>query len=131
MQTPAKYLHIKDMPKVLPCEYFSDELNQALMAKNDMELLAAGMCVACSQVGSGPLDLWEFQMKVEFDRDWTNGKTLQQRYHEQYVKMVDLMIMSRLEWEIECQFGGEDLNNLESGNEGDAKKPRLAEGEDK
>ena len=141
MQTPAKFLHLKGMPKVLPFEFFSDELNQALMAKNETELMAAGMRVACLQVecGRGSPDLLEYRRKVPHHLGFDDGKTLKQRQHERYVKMVDLMIMDELKYELEDMFdeltsGAEGDDKLKSGgegdddpcNEGDAKKPKLA-----
>ena len=134
MQTPAKYLHIKGMPKVLPCEYFTWELNQALMAKNDMELLAAGMCVAGEQAdsGRGSPDLRGFQWVEGVVHEYNNGKTSQQRSHELYVTMVEAMIMDEVKFQIwqPKAMNGEDDDD-ESCNEGKAKKPRLADGEDK
>ena len=102
METPAKFLHIRGMPKILPFELFSDGLNQALMAKNEMELMAAGMFLTCSSVDDGTArDLRGILMEVHFDNDFSYGKTGRQRQCEKYVDMVHLIVASHLESEIE------------------------------
>ena len=102
METPAKFLHIRGMPKILPFELFSDGLNQVLTAKNEMELMAAGMFLTCSSVDDGTArDLRGILMEAHFDNDYSNGKTGSQRQREKYVDMVHLIIVSHLESEIE------------------------------
>ena len=109
METPAKYLHLKGMPTVLPGELFPHELNQALMAKTETEVLAAGMCLACFQADCGRApDLQAYQAKADFDDDSNNGKTDEQRQREMYVNMVDLMIMDELGHQLDNQSVSED-----------------------
>ena len=121
MQTPVKYLHLKGMPTVLPDDMFPDELNNALMAKNEMEFLAAGMCVAgyLADCGRAP-DLRDYHEKARYDTDFKNSKTEEQRLREMYVNMVDLMIMDLLKKTLDEE---EQHKLLVNSNKGDLSSP--------
>ena len=136
METPAKYLHLKGMPTVLPATFFSWELNQALMAKGETELMAAGMCVAVLQANIyiDPVNLKHLIMETKYDheKEREKGKTSEQRDREMYVETVDLLIMGQLKAELELMLselsGEDDLKDEEEPcNEREAKKPRLYE----
>ena len=135
METPAKYLHLKGMPTVLPSTFFSWELNQALMAKGETELMAAGMAVAVLQANIyiDPVSLKELvnETKYDHEKEREKGKTSEQRDREMYVETVDLLIMGQLKGELELMLserGEDDLKDEEEPcNEREAKKPRLSE----
>ncbi len=108
MQTSAKYLHLKGMPTVLPYEFFPHELNQALMATFEDEIMATGMALAgyLTCQGEAP-DLEAYQKKVVDDNEDGDLDKLQDEWlHKDItVKMVRLMIMDCLKKTLDKEDG--------------------------
>ncbi len=67
MATPKMYLAVKGMPKKLPFQGFSWELNKALMAKDDTEMAAGAMFIQCRR-GEDAFDMRSLQDVVDYQR---------------------------------------------------------------
>jgi hypothetical protein len=114
MKTPEKFLHLKGMPKELPFEKFSFELNQALMATDVKELMAAGMCIMCMQADQWPepVNLKDYK-EIEPLGDIYRAGDYEQAARDLYVTWVQRLIMQHVERELEMLEKSDHVEQLE------------------